>query len=72
MKLDNALRPLIVEEGVEPEEIELRVMDAEGSRYVFRPRPDWMGLILKIYKDTWVYRDIVRFSRKKTSEIGCQ
>ena len=48
MELDNALRPLIVEEGVEPEEIELRVVDAEGSRYVFRPRPDWMGLILKI------------------------
>ena len=48
VELANALRPLIVEEGVEPEEIELRVVDAEGSRYVFRPRPDWMGLILKI------------------------
>ena len=49
MELANALRSLIVEEGVEPEEIELRVVTAKNKKSTTIPLFRWLEEALRAH-----------------------
>jgi hypothetical protein len=49
LPLANHLKPMVVGEGIHPEEIQIRVVDETDDRsYAYRPRPGWVGHILGI------------------------
>ena len=49
LPLANHLKPMVVGEGIHPEEIQLTVVDeSDGKSYTYRPRPGWVGHILGI------------------------
>ena len=49
IQLANRMKPMVLEEGIHPEEIQILVIDeSNGRSYPYRPRPGWVGHILGI------------------------